>query len=291
LTAALLDSGAPVTTYTRERSFWRTAGLAPAVRAADIVFYLASSVNPAVAEQHPEWVAADHHQFRALLRALARLGSPPTIVLASSGGTVYDSSSPPPYTEESPVRGSSLYAAAKIALEDELSSVAAAVPGVILRLSNVYGPGQRTGKGQGVLAYWLEAAARGSALRLIGDPGNTHDYVYIDDVVAGMCLIHGAVRRQPGLLSSGPLILNIGSGRGTSLAELIKIVDAVVGRDMPVERHAAPRISRPHVWLDCGQAERVLGWRPVTSLTGGVSAMWQEIAGHVARPAGSTAAR
>jgi UDP-glucose 4-epimerase len=283
LTQALATEHVEVEAYTRERKFARGTKLVHPVRNAAVVFYLATSIHPALGEQHPEWAAADHWQFAGLLRELARLESPPTVVLTSSGGTVYDSAQPPPYTESSATRATSLYGAAKIAMEDELAEHAGAVPGVVLRLSNVYGPGQRTGKNQGVLAYWLQAAAQGTALPVVGDPENTRDYVYIDDLAACMCLVYQAIRDLPALVDGEPLILNVGSGTGTSLAELAQIVQQVVGRDLELELLSARRIDRSHVWLDCDRVRQVLGWRPQTRLTDGVSAMWREFAGPAGR--------
>jgi len=278
LTSALSAMHVQVETYARGRRFSRGANLARPVRGAGVIFYLASSITPALGESHPEWAAADHTRFAALLRGLARFDSPPTVVLTSSGGTVYDSSAPPPYTEDSPTRATSLYAAAKIALEAELAERAGSVPGVILRLSNVYGPGQRAGKGQGVLAAWLRSAAQRGMVQMIGDPEHTRDYVYVDDVTRCLCLLYEAIRRGRGIGDREPLILNVGSGRGTSLAELIEIVRAVVGRDLLIARLPARRHDRPHVWLDCGKADRLLGWRSRTGLADGVLAMWHELA-------------
>src|SRR5690349_3082366 len=76
------------------------------------------------------------------------------------------------------------------ALERLLLDRADTVPGVVLRLSNVYGPGQRVDKSQGVLAYWLRAAAAGKPVPLIGDPQARRDYVYVHDVVD--CLLRVA---------------------------------------------------------------------------------------------------
>jgi UDP-glucose 4-epimerase len=278
LTEALSTAHVEVEAYTRERRFANGTELVDPLRNAAVVFYLATSIHPALGELHPEWAAADHWQFAGLLRELAMLESPPTVVLTSSGGTVYDSSEPPPYTERSATRATSLYGAAKIAMEDELAEHAGAVPGVVLRLSNVYGPGQRTGKNQGVLAYWLRAAAQGTVLPVVGDPENTRDYVYIDDLAACMCLVYEAIRDRPDLTDGEPLILNVGSGTGTSLTELAQIVQQVVGRDLALELLSARRIDRAHVWLDCDRARRILGWRPKTRLIEGVSAMWREFA-------------
>ncbi|RSM44866.1 UDP-glucose 4-epimerase [Amycolatopsis balhimycina DSM 5908] len=239
-----------------------------------VIYYLASSINPTLGEQYPERAREDHRTFAKLLARLACRDEPPTVVLTSSGGTVYEQDVLPPYDERSPVRAVGRYGAAKLALEEELHAYSGRIAGVILRLSNAYGPGQRPGKGQGVLGYWLRAALDGRPLQVISDPGSTRDYVYIDDVVDCMWRIDNMVR--DGLLGERePLVLNVGSGVGTSLTELVGIVRTVLGRDIPVQYTTGRELDRRHVWLDVGQAYQTLGWRPTTSLVDGVAAMWR----------------
>jgi UDP-glucose 4-epimerase len=270
LTAALCATGAQVTAYSRQHELrWPDDPAAPG-----IVFYLASSVTPTLAEQHPEWVTADHLRFTDLLRRLARSAHPPTVVLTSSAGTVYDPDVPGPYREDAPTRSTSRYGAAKLALERLLLDHADVVPAVILRLSNVYGPGQRVGKLQGVLAYWLQAAARGDPLDLIGDPRATRDYVYIDDVVE--CMLR-TVDASSDRSVDDPLVLNVASGVSTSLATLLSAVESVVGRELPVRYLPHRPVDRPETRLTVRRAARLLGWRPGTPLVEGIDAMWREI--------------
>lgn len=253
--------------------------LCHALRVAPVVYYLASSINPALGEARPDWAAADHLRFSRLLRRLAERDDPPAVVLTSSGGTVYDQNADPPYSEASPVGASSRYGQAKLALEDELRRYAGRVPGVILRLANVYGPGQVAGKGQGVLGYWMRAILDGEPLRVIGDPDCSRDYVYISDVVDSLVLVGAAVR--DGRLHGGrngpgdPVVLNIGSGVATPLTELVAVIRAVVGREVPLRHTEARGLDRQHVWLDVTRARQLLGWRPSVTLADGVARMWR----------------
>ncbi len=274
LTVALARAGVDVAAFTRSSHFLAGGELSYPLHRSDIVFYLASSLNPSLGEQHPEWAAADHRLFSQLLGRLARRDHAPTVVLTSSGGTVYDEHVSPPYSELSPVRASGRYGAAKLGLERELLTYAGRIPGVILRLSNAYGPGQSTGKGQGVLAYWLRAAREGVPLRLIGDPECARDYVYIDDVIDCLRRVDAAARdRAPA--GRPPLTLNVGSGVPTTLTELLTVVQRIVGRELPVEHLPARCPDRRSVWLRVDRARDVLGWRPQTSLEDGVARMWR----------------
>ncbi len=287
LTVALSSMGVQVDAYSRGRRLYRGPSVTPAVRDSAVIFYLASSITPALGDAHPDWVAADHARFAALLRGLARLDSPPAVVLSSSGGTVYEPGMHPPYAEDAPLRATSLYAAAKIALEAELADHADAVPGAIVRLSNVYGPGQHAAKGYGVIAAWLRSAAQHGNIVMIGDASHTRDYVYIDDVTGCLCLLYRAIRAREGgaaILADAaggraPLVLNVGSGHGTSLSQIAGIVQDVLGRELRVQAQPARRHDRPHMWLDCGRAERILGWRARTCLRDGIQAMWRGLAG------------
>ena len=239
-----------------------------------VVYYLASTINPALGERYPERAEADRRAFARLLTRLARRDEPPAVVLTSSGGTVYDQRVAPPYTEDSPVRADGHYGAAKLALEEELHAYSGKISGVILRLANAYGPGQLAGKGQGVLGYWMRAALEGQPLVVMGDPASSRDYVYIDDVVDSMRRVGDALRA--GRFPHGePLVLNIGSGVRTSLAELIDVVRTVLGRDVPVRYTVGRELDRKHVWLDVRRAYEKVGWRPATPLTEGVVAMWR----------------
>jgi len=229
------------------------------------VFFVAGSVTPSSAEQHPERVAAHLASFRELLDSLGE--TPTRVVLASSGGTVYDQRVPPPYAENSPVAPAAEYGRAKLAMERELLARADSITGVVLRLGNVYGPGQRVGTGQGVVAYWLDAAANCRPLVVYGDPEATRDYVYVDDVVDAMVRVH----------RSGPLprVLNIGSGAPVALSTLLRTVEKTVAGAIDVRFEPGRRFDRRDVWLDVGLAGRALGWAARTSLADGINRTWR----------------
>lgn len=277
LTAALARARIATTGLTRTSRLFTPDGLSSPLREARTIYYLASSINPMLGEQHPELAAADHKLFATLLARLARVDYPPTVVLTSSGGTVYDQSTPPPYAETSPVRAVGRYGAAKWAQEQELWRYAGRVPGVILRVANAYGPGQSTTKGQGVLAYWLRAALEDRPLRVIGDTGATRDYVYIDDLIDCMYRLDLAERARALPVQDDPLVLNVGSGVPTSLTDLLEVVRRVVGRDLRVEYVPGRPLDRRHVWLRVDRARQILGWRPGTTLDSGVAQMWRAL--------------
>lgn len=266
LVAAAGRSGVPVAAYTRATPFLSPDGTPDGGLARSrTVFWLASSINPALAESDPGLVRADREAFAALLRAVRTLPEPPRVVLLSSGGTVYDPAAPPPYRESAPTAPRGAYGRAKLELEAMLGGA-----GVTVRVANVYGPGQPAVSGQGVVGYWLRAAARGEHLVVYGEPATTRDYVYVDDVAGALLAVHAAAAPPP--------VLNVGSGEPTSLKELADTVLDVVGDPrLRWDREPARGFDVPHTWLDVSLAASALGWRATTPLRDGLAAAWRSV--------------
>jgi UDP-glucose 4-epimerase len=192
---------------------------------------------------------------------------PSRIVLSSSGGTVYASDGQPPYNEDDAVGPTNSYGAMKLDMERALLAQPSVEP-VVLRLANVYGPGQRSRRGQGVIAHWLHAAAQGRPFVLHGDPASTRDYVYIDDTVDLLVRAHRA-QRPP------PEVINVGSGSPTTLARLAELIIEVTGSPAELLVRCPGRpVDRSHAWLDVHRAGESLRWAPRTALPEGLRKTW-----------------
>lgn len=268
---ALRSRGHAVLVFDRDSPVVEGPELAPSARSVSHVVWSASTINPMIAENDPDRVAQDLLTFEEYLRAAGAVPRPPTTVLLSSGGTVYDLDAVPPFGESAHVRPASAYGQAKLALEERLRS--SGHSGVVLRVSNAYGPGQPVAPGQGVVSHWLHAAASGQTLHLFGDQSIARDYVYVDDLAAAVVR---AVEHDDPI----PAVLNVGSGRATSLRELLDVVEVVVGDALPpVELHPARGFDARSTWLDCGLAEELLGWTAQTGLEDGVRETWRAIVG------------
>ncbi len=255
--------------FTRSNPFVDGAGRLDAeLRAADTVFWLASSVRPATADSHADRVAADRRALETLLDGLDRSGSEPLVVVVSSGGTVYDPRPAPPHHEESPIRPVNAYGEAMYELEQLVR--AAAPRSTVLRVSNAYGPGQPARRGQGVIAHWLSSIAADAPVRIIGPDSAARDYVYVDDVIEALVRSHQA--------DEVPRLLNIGSGQATTLADLLDAVRGVVApRDVTVIQEPARGFDAPSTWLDVSRAATDLQWVPRTSLRDGLAATWHSV--------------
>lgn len=265
LCASLAVDQVPVVEINRETPF-DSAGCAVSLAGCDTIYYLASTINPAIAERDDDAVRTDLDALGSFLDVAARAAADALLVLPSSGGTVYDPDHPPPYSETSPVRGHTRYAAAKLAMENLVREQRPATS-VVLRISNAYGPGQRTGTGQGVIAHWLAAAAAGEPVRVLGDLRQARDFVHVDDVVSAL----RSARR------GGPPVVNIGSGRPTTLGELASLVDELLG-GVEMEYAGSRGFDVQHTWLEIGLAKESMGWMPSVSLRDGLTRTLQHVA-------------
>lgn len=263
VTRTLLTAGWRAATFTRERPFARAAGaLDPVLLHSDVVFWLASSIRPATATAHPDAASADRHAFEVLLDGLnSQRPDPPRVICVSSGGTVYDPGHPPPHDETTPTRSANSYGEAMLSIEELARKHCP--DHVVVRASNVYGPGQLPRRGQGVIAHWVKAILDGEPIQLIGDPATRRDYIYITDLADALVRCTDAI--------APPQLVNIGSGIGTSLKELLSLIEQAAGRTLTVHRSPARDFDAPSTWLDVSRAREALGWTPSISLAQGLA--------------------
>lgn len=185
------------------------------------------------------------------------------VVFASSGGTVYGPAGPGPVPETAPTDPLCAYGIVKLAFEKYLA-LHRHLHGLdhrILRIANVFGEGQRVRRQQGVIAAFMTAAVEGRPLEVWGDGSVVRDYVYIGDVV-------DALVRAVRLPAVAHRVVNIGSGTGRSLADVIDGIArlrAAAGGPPPDVRHRpGRRVDVPRIVLDIARAREALGWAPAT---------------------------
>lgn len=242
--------------------------LAPDFRtnSAQTIYWLASSSVPAVVEQRPSIIQFEVDYFRKCLTELRRYQPETRIVLLSSASVIYASDTKP-CVENITLAPFNQYGHLKVSLENALES--SELDYMILRVTNAYGPGQRSGRGQGVIAEWLESAREHRPLLLFGNENSTRDYVHITDVVRAMTL----------LLShwSPSEVVNIGSGESISLRNLLVHVESVVGRNLLVESRDSRVVDRAFSAVDISKAISRLSWVPQVGLREGIQSWWELI--------------
>jgi UDP-glucose 4-epimerase len=251
---------------------WRVADMAtadwsPPLEGVDVVFHLAWSSVPASVVDPAADAAENVVGSLRLIEAAAARPRPPRFVFASSGGTVYGDTAGRPAREDMPLDPIGAYAVAKESVERHLRRARRerGLDAVTLRLANPYGPGQwRPDRVFGVVATFLRAAIEGRPVPVFGDGRVVRDYFHVDDAVAAFLRV-----------ATGPLpsaVYNIGSGVGRDLDEVRAAVEAVVGRPLAVERHAARPVDLPWAVLDASRAATDLGWRAEIPFEAGLAA-------------------
>ena len=190
----------------------------------------------------------------ALDEAPARLVFTSTnVVYGSQQGGVALSEDTPPHPE-------SPYAASKAAAEQLVTAYAAtgAIGAVILRPFNIAGAVDGVtdpDPGRIIPSVMRVVTGEHSQLTLHGDGSAVRDFVHVTDVADAVRLSLSAA--EPGTSA----IYNIGSGVGTSMAQVVATAEGVTGRTVPTE-HLPPR-NEPHKLVaDNRRALRELGWTP-----------------------------
>jgi dTDP-L-rhamnose 4-epimerase len=163
-------------------------------------------------------------------------------------------------------RPSSIYAATKLAQENILESwcQSSGVKITILRLQNVYGPGQSLiNSYTGIVTLFARLARSGEQIPVYEDGAITRDFVFIDDVASAI----EAVAKSDSLPQ---LCYDIGSGQTTTILELAKKISNYYDAPSPIitgryrngdVRHASCNIARSIADLD---------WQPTWDLDPGL---------------------
>jgi nucleoside-diphosphate-sugar epimerase len=136
----------------------------------------------------------------------------------------------------------------------------------VLRLFNVYGPGQRQ---DFLIPTLLSQILSGSEIKVM-DLEPRRDFVFIEDVVDAFVSAMDA----PG----GFHCVNIGSGQSLSVAEIIEALQRACGTSLPVTSACLSRRNEIiDVRADISHAARVLGWYPRWDISAGTAAMAKEL--------------
>jgi dTDP-L-rhamnose 4-epimerase len=177
-------------------------------------------------------------------------------------------------------RPTNIYAATKLAQEHILAAWAAAHDTrlSVLRLQNVYGPGQSlTNSYTGIVALFARLAREQRPLEVYEDGRIVRDFVYIDDVVEALF----AAIQGP---AAEPRCLDIGSGTPTTIHELAQKIAAICHAPEPIVvgkfRDGDVRAASCNIEA----ATNELDWRPKWALEDGLHALLEWIGGRAESP-------
>lgn len=233
---------------------------------ADAVIHLAA--DPSVGRSVEQPVLSHNLNYVGTLKVAeaCRKWNLRRLVYASSAA-VYGSVHNVPIVEEMRTVPQSPYGVDKLAGEFLLQCYSGlhSLSSVSLRFFNVYGEGQDPSSGySGVVSTFARAYQEDRPILIYGDGNQVRDFVYVGDVAEA--IVRSALLNMP-----GNLVLNVGSGNGVTLWQLLQSFDSIF-RYRPEVRMIASRsgdIRFSQALVD--KMEAYLGFRPMTSLTRGIS--------------------
>ena len=242
-----------------------TMDLTKLLDGADYVFHQAGQAGV-----RPSWGAHFAGDIRNNIEATQQLleaakHAALTKFVFASSSSIYGDAKELPVTEETIPQPISPYGVTKLAAE-HLCSLYAKVynlPTVSLRYFTVYGPRQRP---EMAIQHFLSAYRSGEPVSLFGDGTQTRDFTFVGDI---------AEANVRAMEASGSAVINVCGGSRISLNALLDLLQETSGRPLRIEREPAAQGDAKHTLGDNSLAQRLLGFKPQTTLAEGVAAQWR----------------
>jgi UDP-glucose 4-epimerase len=233
-------------------------------------FHLAAVAS--VARTNEDWLGTHRTNQTgtiAVLDAARRCGNIP--VVYASSAAVYGDLGRRLAREDMLPKPITAYGADK--LGSELHATAAwlvhGVPTFGLRFFNVYGMRQSLySPYTGVISIFAKQIGVGTPVTVHGDGLQVRDFVHVTDVIAHLTAAMRRLEKSP-----GAHVINVGTGRGTTVLDLVRILGEAHGR-VPRVVHGPVRVGdiRQSVGSPAAAAS-LLGIRADTSLEDGLAAL------------------
>ena len=206
-----------------------------------------------------------------LMEALRKSDIAARVIFTSTGGVLYGDFNTPPNYETYPKDPESPYAIAKLSIEYYLAYYSR-VHGqeyAALRFGNVYGPRQNPHGEAGVVAIFCGRILDNRPLTVFGDGLQTRDYVYVGDVARSVWLAGTRPLPERGRLDARGF--NIGTGKGTSVLEIVSLLQKSAGSSVPIEMAPHRPGEQQESFVNADKARDLLGWAPEVTLEDGLA--------------------
>ncbi len=186
------------------------------------------------------------------------------VIYISTGGAVYGEPRYLPCDEEHPVDPLCPYGISKHTPEHYLALYQRLyqLKYTVLRYPNVYGPRQDPRGEAGVVAIFAGKMLRGERVVINGTGEQERDFVAITDIAAA---------NLAALWYGDEEIINLGSGRGTSVNEIFAALAEITGYRQPPLFGPTKSGEVFKIYLTGDKARRLLRWRPTVSIEKGLA--------------------
>lgn len=206
-----------------------------------------------------------------LLEAMARAGVKRLVF--SSSATVYGDPASVPINEDFPLSTTNPYGASKLHIEDMLRDLYVSDDSWDIALLRYFNPVGAHESGQigedpsgipnNLMPYIAQVAVgKREKLSVFGgdystpDGTGVRDYIHVMDLAQGHLAALRALKDKGGLLT-----VNLGTGRGYSVLEMVQSFAKASGREVPYEIVARRPGDVAQCYADPAHAEQVLGWK------------------------------
>ena len=248
---------------------------------AAVIHFAAKSIVGESVEKPDLYQEVNVEGTRRLLDEMARLGV--SKLVFSSTAATYGEPEIIPITEESPTVPTSPYGRTKLEVDQMITAESGlGLAAISLRYFNVAGAfnsksgwlTERHSPETHLIPNLLRASVA-NPLKVFGNDWPTADGTCIRDYVHVVDLIDAHILALEKLTASKHEIINLGSGGGYSVTQVIDAAAKVVGSDIPTQI-SARRSGDPAVLIaDISKAKKVLGWIPTRNIEDMVSDTWK----------------
>lgn len=196
------------------------------------------------------------------------------LILISSGGTVYGNQEEQILSEDMQTFPINHYGIMKLTQEKIMMMYNRLyeMKNVVFRLANPYGPGQRVSSGIGAVTAFLDNILQEKDIIVYGKGEITRDYIFILDVVNMISLF----LEQEGKAKGIP-IYNVGTGKGTSIMQVIKVIEEITGKTAKILFCEERKIDVKRNVLDTRKLRSVIGVYKCLTLKEGIGEYYKII--------------
>lgn len=235
----------------------------------DSVFHLAAQTIVGIARRSPVSTFESNVRGTWLLLEACRTHEVQRVVVAASD-KAYGPSEVLPYTEELPLNATGPYDVSKAATDLITRSYAHTygVPAATTRLANIYGPGDLNPSR--LIPEVITAALAGRPAIIRSDGSPERDLLYVDDAAAAYLAIADLIDANPA--ASIGEAFNAGTGRGTSVREIVDTIVRLVGEGASADYRGAgvPDGEIDRQAVDPSKLQGLTGWQAQVSLEDGL---------------------
>lgn len=253
--------------------FVKTENLQNALEDIDVVYQLIYIGSPSHSTQNVSLDIQNNVLPNiALLDIIKRMEKKPKLVFASSGGAVYGSLKDEVAGVDHETNPVSSYGVIKLTIEKYIQIYHRFynIEYTIARIANPYGMHQNLTNGVGLITRCFKSILNNETLNIWGDGSYVRDYIHIDDLTSALVKIgdNDHVNQK---------ILNIGSGKGYDINQIIEIIQKTIKETINCQYIKQRNHDVDKNILNIMETSKLLDWYPQFSIEEGIKHYWQSI--------------